>query len=97
MYLNLSFISSLFSDTLMFYHDVSPEVNSRLHKTARESERSAVLLLNNLLLTVSMRYFCCGFSVLLMSLTIWQGKSGGAMVLGKLPVPGRPTIRMIVG
>ena len=25
------------------------------------------------------------------------GWSGGAMVLGKLPVPGRPTIRMIVG
>ena len=26
-----------------------------------------------------------------------QGRSGGAMVLGKLPVPGRPTIWMIVG
>ena len=26
-----------------------------------------------------------------------QGWSGGAMVLGKLPVPGRPTIWMIVG
>ena len=25
------------------------------------------------------------------------GRSGGAMALGKLPVPGRPTIRMIVG
>ena len=25
------------------------------------------------------------------------GRSGGAMVLGKLPVPGRPTILMIVG
>ena len=25
------------------------------------------------------------------------GWSGGAMVLGKLPVPGRPTIRVIVG
>ena len=25
------------------------------------------------------------------------GRSGGAMVLGKLPVPGRPTIWMIVG
>ena len=24
-------------------------------------------------------------------------RSGGAMVLGKLPVPGRPTILMIVG
>ena len=28
---------------------------------------------------------------------IWQGWSGGAKVLGKLPVPGRPTIWMIVG
>ena len=28
--------------------------------------------------------------------TLW-GWSGGAMVLGKLPVPGRPTIWMIVG
>ena len=26
-----------------------------------------------------------------------MGWSGGAMVLGKLPVPGRPTIWMIVG
>ena len=26
-----------------------------------------------------------------------RGRSGGAMVLGKLPVPGRPTIWMIVG
>ena len=26
-----------------------------------------------------------------------RGWSGEAMVLGKLPVPGRPTIRMIVG
>ena len=26
-----------------------------------------------------------------------RGRSGGAMVLGKLPVPGRPTICMIVG
>ena len=27
----------------------------------------------------------------------YRGWSGGAMVLGKLPVPGRPTIWMIVG
>ena len=26
-----------------------------------------------------------------------MGRSGSAMVLGKLPVPGRPTIWMIVG
>ena len=26
-----------------------------------------------------------------------RGRSGGAKVLGKLPVPGRPTTRMIVG
>ena len=26
-----------------------------------------------------------------------KGRSGGAMVLGKLPVPGRPTFWMIVG
>ena len=30
-------------------------------------------------------------------LVFWRGWSGGAMVLGKLPVPGRPTIWMIVG
>ena len=29
--------------------------------------------------------------------TINLGWSGGAMVLGKLPVPGRPTIWIIVG
>ena len=27
----------------------------------------------------------------------YMGWSGGAMVLGKLPVPGRPTLWMIVG
>ena len=32
-----------------------------------------------------------------MSNTYKGGWSGGAMVLGKLPVPGRPTIWMIVG
>ena len=26
-----------------------------------------------------------------------EGWSGGAMVLGKLPVPGRPTLLMVVG
>ena len=26
-----------------------------------------------------------------------MGRSGGAMALGKLPVPGRPTIRMVEG
>ena len=26
-----------------------------------------------------------------------MGWSGGAMILGKLPVPGRPTIWMIIG
>ena len=28
---------------------------------------------------------------------LFRGRSGGAMVLGKLPVPGRPTIWVIVG
>ena len=28
---------------------------------------------------------------------VWEGWSGGAMVLGKLPVPGRPTIWITVG
>ena len=32
-----------------------------------------------------------------MVLKFYRGRSGGAMVLGKLPVPGRPTILMIVG
>ena len=34
-----------------------------------------------------------------LSPSLWEtvGWSGGAMVLGKLPVPGRPTIWMIVG
>ena len=30
-------------------------------------------------------------------LALNSGRSGGAIVLGKLPVPGRPTIWMIVG
>ena len=30
-------------------------------------------------------------------MTFCRGWSGGAMVLGKLPVPGRPTLWMIVG
>ena len=32
-----------------------------------------------------------------MRLQIGRGWSGGAMVLGKLPVPGRPTILITVG
>ena len=31
------------------------------------------------------------------SITPRRGRSGGAMVLGKLPVPGRPTILITVG
>ena len=31
------------------------------------------------------------------SSAVYWGWSGGAMVLGKLPVPGRPTILIIVG
>ena len=37
----------------------------------------------------------CTYKTSLFSLR--RGWSGGAMVLGKLPVPGRPTILMIVG
>ena len=33
----------------------------------------------------------------LMKLSEYRGWSGGAMVLGKLPVPGRPTIWITVG
>ena len=33
----------------------------------------------------------------LSSLSCFRGWSGGAMVMGKLPVPGRPTILIIVG
>ena len=38
------------------------------------------------------RHNCSCYSIIL----LW-GWSGGAMVLGKLPVPGRPTVWMIVG
>ena len=31
------------------------------------------------------------------TLNLFSGWSGGAIVLGKLPVPGRPTILIIVG
>ena len=37
---------------------------------------------------------CCQYSLMLLSISGW---SGGAMVLGKLPVPGRPTIWITVG
>ena len=37
-------------------------------------------------------------AALLFLIAVWlQGWSGDAMALGKLPVPGRPTIWMIVG
>ena len=35
--------------------------------------------------------------VFILRFLISEGWSGGAMVLGKLPVPGRPTIWIIVG
>ena len=37
------------------------------------------------------------FYLHLINVTICSGWSGGAMVLGKLPVPGRPTIWITVG
>ena len=41
---------------------------------------------------------CFGFDgPLRQYLSLYQGWSGGAMVLGKLPVPGRPTIWITVG
>ena len=45
------------------------------------------------------RLVCCfGFNGLLRQyFSLYRGWSGGAMVLGKLPVPGRPTLWMIEG
>ena len=40
--------------------------------------------------------FCLLFSNIILHNNI-RGWSGGAMGLGKLPVPGRPTVWMIVG
>ena len=40
----------------------------------------------------------CGFNgPLRQYFSLYRGWSGGAMVLGKLPVPGRPTIWIVVG
>ena len=43
--------------------------------------------------------FCINvyFSVSIIMFYLSRGWSGGAMVLGKLPVPGRPTILITVG
>ena len=41
--------------------------------------------------------FNCIDCLLVSSSKQWRGWSGGAMVLGKLPVPGRPTIWITVG
>ena len=37
------------------------------------------------------------FGVEILVISKMRGRSGGAMVLGKLPVPGRPTIWITVG
>ena len=37
-------------------------------------------------------HFFPHLSILFSSPSLWKGWSGGVMVLGKLPVPGRPTI-----
>ena len=50
-----------------------------------------MLLLLILAIDISRVYDHMGFHI-----TGW-GWSGGAMVLGLLPVPGRPTVSMIVG
>ena len=44
-----------------------------------------------------MRYPCSASRPGAMINIRYRGWSGGAMVLGKLPVPGRPTIWMTVG
>ena len=42
--------------------------------------------------TVGKWRVACSFNFLIDLLQLGMGGSGGAMVLGKLPVPGRPTI-----
>ena len=39
----------------------------------------------------------CFFPRHIMSVRLFCGRLGGVMILGKLPVPGRPTIWIIVG
>ena len=55
-----------------------------------------------IVLTVGAGWGCLAFLSLIyqfsfLSPSLWEGWSGGAMVLGKLPVPGRPTIWITVG
>ena len=47
-------------------------------------------------MTRNSRWPPCPYMVKTIHTTSW-GWSGGAMVLGKLPVPGRPTIWITVG
>ena len=49
----------------------------------------SLFTLLSLVMFLSVSYFVLSFFP--------RGWSGGAMVLGKLPVPGRPTVWMIVG
>ena len=51
----------------------------------------------NLIESVSEGFPSYSYHLLFPCLLRYGGWSGGAMVLGKLPVPGRPTIWMIVG
>ena len=48
-------------------------------------------------LTEQLLYRLCDQASLRLCLITNMGWSGGAMVLGKLPVPGRPTIWITVG
>ena len=63
----------------------------------------SVILVNEILLTdtadffKNMIIFKTSYSLLFSKCILSRGWLGGAMVLGKLPVPGRPTIWKIVG
>ena len=52
-------------------------------------------MLQNFSVAISVSPHVC-FILVLILISVW-GWSGGAMVLGKLPVPGRPTIWIRVG
>ena len=72
---------------------VPSKINKNKYKDTRKLTGSLLKKANSPHLTISLKHFALSLKWTELD-RVW---SGGAMVLGKLPVPGRPTIWIIVG
>ena len=84
-FLTDSEVLTIAEDVLKLIPNVQGPLKSVIESQSPDKKELMQMVLDKLELEENEIFINCG------------GWSGGAMVLGKLPVPGRPTIWMIVG